>query len=169
MDFVGIVVDRQGIRPGDSKVAAVVHLPPPPTVEEPRAFRGMTGFLLQFVKLYSIIASPLTDILRNKAFASKRSRRSPIPWLEPQQQTFLSLKSSLTSFPILVFRVWGPSMGQYVCVAHRCQCGRHGCCANTGLRGGRAVSCIRQRSVVSTDGRRGATDLGPNFVGGRYA
>ena len=107
LDFVGIVVDRQGIRPGDSKVAAVVHLPPPPTVEEPRAFRGMTGFLLQFVKLYSIIASPLTDILRNKAFASKRSRRSPIPWLEPEQQAFLSLKSALTSFPIVAFPVWG--------------------------------------------------------------
>ena len=53
------------------------------------------------------ISSPLTDILRNKVFASKRSRRSPIPWLEPEQQAFLSLKSALTSFPIVAFPVWG--------------------------------------------------------------
>ena len=60
-----------------------------------------------FVECYGIIASPLMDILRNKAFASKWSRRSLIPWLEPQHQAFLSLKSALASSPILAFPVWG--------------------------------------------------------------
>ena len=42
-----------------------------------------------------------------------------------------------------------PSMGQTVCVAHRCQCGQRGRGVNTGLRGGRAGRHIRQPSVVS--------------------
>ena len=44
-----------------------------------------------------------------------------------------------------------PSVGQSVCVVHRCQCGRRGRCANTGLRGGRAGRRIRQPSVVSNE------------------
>ena len=42
LEFVGMVVDRQGIRPADSKIAAVADLPPPSTVKELRAFLGMT-------------------------------------------------------------------------------------------------------------------------------
>ena len=96
-----MVVDRQGVRPEDSKIAAVAERSPPTTVEELRAFLGMTGYLRKFVRGYSGLAAPLTDILRNKAFASKRSRRSLIPWLEHHQNTFLALDSALTSFHIL--------------------------------------------------------------------
>ena len=65
----------------------------------------MTGYLRQFVEGYSVLAAPLTDILRDKAFASTRSRRSLIPWLELHQHAFLALKSALTSFPILAFPI----------------------------------------------------------------
>ena len=84
-------------------MAAAAQLAPRVTVEELRAFLGMTGYLRQLVKRYSIVAAPLTDILRNKAFASKRARRFRIPWSEQQQHSFLSLKSALTTFPILAF------------------------------------------------------------------
>ena len=94
LEFVGMIVDRQGVRPAESKLATVAELTPPATVEELR-FLGMTGYLRQCVEGYSIRAAPLTDILRNPAFASKRSRRSLIPWTEQHQHAFLSLKSCL--------------------------------------------------------------------------
>ena len=106
LEFVGMVVDRQGVRPAESKIAAVAELSPPTTVEELRAFLGMTGYMRQYVERYSILAAPLTDILRNPLFASKRSRRSLIHWTEQHQYAFLSLKSALTSFPILAFPMW---------------------------------------------------------------
>ena len=106
LEIVGMVVDRQGVRPAESKISAVAELSPPTTVEELRAFLGMMGYLRQFMEGYSVLAAPLTDILRNKAFASKRSRRSLIPWLELHQHAFLALKSALTSFPILAFPTW---------------------------------------------------------------
>ena len=42
---VGMVVDRQGVRPAESDIAAVAELSTPTTVEELRAFLGMTGYL----------------------------------------------------------------------------------------------------------------------------
>ena len=52
---------------------------------------------------YSVLR---TDILRNKSFSPKRSRRSLIPWLKLHQHAFLSLKSASMSSPILYFLTW---------------------------------------------------------------
>ena len=52
-----MVVDRQGVRPAESKLAAVAELSPPTTVEELRAFLGMSGYLRQYVERYSILAA----------------------------------------------------------------------------------------------------------------
>ena len=78
-EFLGMVIDREGRRPAPSKVEAVSKLPRPNTVEELRAFLGMTGYMRSFVKHYSIIAAPLTDILRNPRFQSKRARKAHNP------------------------------------------------------------------------------------------
>ena len=45
LEFVGMVVDRQDGRPVESKLAAVAELSLPTTVEEVRAFLGITGYL----------------------------------------------------------------------------------------------------------------------------
>ena len=78
LESVGMVVDRQGVRPAESKPAAVAELTTPTTVEELRAFLGMTGYLRQYVEHYIISAAPLTDILRNPA--STLSCPSSPPW-----------------------------------------------------------------------------------------
>ena len=97
LEFVGMVVDRQGVRPAKSKLAAMAELTPHTTIEESRAFLGMTGYLRQYVEHYSVLAASLTDILRNPAFAAKRSLRSLLPWTASHHQAFLSLKSALIS------------------------------------------------------------------------
>ena len=42
LEFVGMSVDRQGVRPAEKTIAAKAALPPPSTVEDLRAFLGMT-------------------------------------------------------------------------------------------------------------------------------
>ena len=74
LEFDGMIVDRRGVQPVESKTAAIAALPPPSIVEDLIAFLGMTGYLRKFVEGYSMLAAPLTDILRNKAFASKRTK-----------------------------------------------------------------------------------------------
>ena len=97
----------------------VTELPPSFTAAEVRAFLGMTTYLRHFVKGYSILAAPLTDIPHNKAFASKMSRLSPIP-LQHQRAFFSIMRHLLTSFSILAFPVWNRPF----CFEHRRQCGR---------------------------------------------
>ena len=106
-EYLGMVVDSTGIRPAPSKLEAVINMPRPTNVEELRAFLGLTGYLRQFVEKHSIIAAPLTNILRNKDFASKRARKSVIPWEQDQEQAFVQLKQALTSPKDLAFPDWG--------------------------------------------------------------
>ncbi|CAN0003380.1 unnamed protein product, partial [Sphacelaria rigidula] len=67
-EVLGMVIDREGRRPAPSKIEIVSKVSPPNTVEELRAFLGMAGYMRSFVDHYSIIAAPLTDILRNPRF-----------------------------------------------------------------------------------------------------
>lgn len=99
MEFLGMVIDSTGIHPAPSKLEAIACMLRPRTVEELRTFLGMTGYLRQFVRGYSLICAPLTDILRNKDFASKRARKCPIPWGHDEQFAF----DSETSWPPPVF------------------------------------------------------------------
>ncbi|CAN0455895.1 unnamed protein product, partial [Pylaiella littoralis] len=57
-DFLGMVMDSTGICPAPSKLRAIADMARPTNVEELRTFLGMTGYLRQFVPLYSITAAP---------------------------------------------------------------------------------------------------------------
>ncbi|CAM9496303.1 unnamed protein product [Sphacelaria rigidula] len=94
-DFVGMTIDASGIRPSQSKIEASAQL-----------FLGMTGYLRRYTKGYSNMAAPLTDLLRDPRFASKRARRMEIPLGGQQQQAYLDLKSALMSYPILAYPDW---------------------------------------------------------------
>ena len=52
----------------------------PQTVEELRTLIDLTGYLQQFVPNFSTTAAPLTNILRNRDFESKRAPFNLIAW-----------------------------------------------------------------------------------------
>jgi len=62
--FLGHVVSREGISVDPVKVTAVVDWPRPTNISEVRSFLGMAGYYHCFVKDFSKIASPLTQLLR---------------------------------------------------------------------------------------------------------
>lgn len=103
MEFLGMIIDSSGVYPSPSKLEAIAEMPRPQTVEELRTFLGMTGYLRQFVEDYSVICAPLTDLLRNKLFASKKPRKLPIPWGEDEQLAFTAIRSALASPTVLAF------------------------------------------------------------------
>ena len=71
-----MIIDSTGIRSSPSNLEAIEKMPPPTNAEELRAFLGMIGYLWQFIRSYGITAAPLTYLLRNKEFASKRRASS---------------------------------------------------------------------------------------------
>ncbi|KAL2223980.1 UNVERIFIED_CONTAM: Transposon Tf2-12 polyprotein [Sesamum indicum] len=91
--FLGHVVSGDGVMPDPSKVKAIMEWRVPKNATEVRSFLGLAGYYRRFVEGFSIIAGPLTKLLRKGV---------EFQWTEQCQQSFDELKKRLTSNPILV-------------------------------------------------------------------
>jgi hypothetical protein len=74
------------------KVKAIKEWPIPSSVTGVRSFLGLAGYYRRFVKEFSRIAMPLTDLLRTDI---------KFHWDESQQKAFHLLKNSISSAPVL--------------------------------------------------------------------
>ncbi|KAJ8748557.1 hypothetical protein K2173_003458 [Erythroxylum novogranatense] len=93
ISFLGHVVSSEGIRVDLSKIKAIVNWKLPRNVTEVRSFLGLAGYYRRFVKEFSVIASPLTKLLRKGV---------KYEWSDKCQSSFDQLKSMLTEAPVLV-------------------------------------------------------------------
>ncbi|KAL2240784.1 UNVERIFIED_CONTAM: Transposon Tf2-12 polyprotein [Sesamum indicum] len=91
--FLGHVVSGDGVMPDPSKVKAITEWRVPKNATEVRSFLGLARYYRRFVEGFSIIAGPLTKLLRKGV---------EFQWTEQCQQSFDELKKRLTSNPILV-------------------------------------------------------------------
>ena len=64
VSFLGHIVSAEGIRVDPAKIEVVVNWKPPRSVTEVRSFLGLAGYYRRFLRDFSIIASPLTKLLR---------------------------------------------------------------------------------------------------------
>ncbi|GBG78917.1 hypothetical protein CBR_g28631 [Chara braunii] len=91
--YLGHEVSAEGIRPEDAKVASIRDWPRPQTVTEVRSFLGMCGSYRNFVKNYSTVASPLTDLTRLD---------TPWDWSDECEGAFKRLKHALMNHEVLM-------------------------------------------------------------------
>ena len=82
----------EGIRVDPIKVEAVVNWKSPRIVTEVRSFLGLIRYYRRFVKEFSIIASPLTKLLR---------KRVKFEWSDKCHNSFEQLKEILVEVPVL--------------------------------------------------------------------
>ena len=68
--------------------------PTPQGVRDVRSFLGLCNFYRRFVRGFSSIASPLTELTKEK---------KPWHWGQDEEKSFVQLKVALTTAPILVF------------------------------------------------------------------
>ncbi|KAL0283069.1 UNVERIFIED_CONTAM: Retrovirus-related Pol polyprotein from transposon [Sesamum radiatum] len=80
------------VQPDPAKVKAILEWEPPKNVSEVRSFLGLAGYYRRFVKDFSVVAKPLTNLLKKNA---------PFNWNDRCAQSFEELKRRLTSAPIL--------------------------------------------------------------------
>ena len=64
VSFLGHIVSAEGIRVDPIKIEAVVNGKPPQNVTGVRSFLGLAGYYKRFVKLFFVVASVLTKLLR---------------------------------------------------------------------------------------------------------
>lgn len=92
LKYLGYVVDRLGLRVDPEKVEAILNIPSPSNVSEVRRFIGMTSWYRRFVKDFSTLVSPLTQLTK------KNIRWN---WTNECEHSFQTLKERLVSAPIL--------------------------------------------------------------------
>ena len=64
VSFLGHIVSIEGIRVDPAKIEAMMNWKPPRSMTKVRSFLGLAGYYRRFVKGFSVIASPLTKLLK---------------------------------------------------------------------------------------------------------
>ncbi|GJR72477.1 putative reverse transcriptase domain-containing protein [Tanacetum coccineum] len=92
VQFLGHVVNRDGIHVDPSKVESVKNWKTPESSTEIRSFLGLAGYYRRFIENFSKIAKPLTLLTqKNKAYV----------WGDKQDEAFQILKEKLCNAPVL--------------------------------------------------------------------
>uniref|UniRef100_A0A3P9M887 Gypsy retrotransposon integrase-like protein 1 n=1 Tax=Oryzias latipes TaxID=8090 RepID=A0A3P9M887_ORYLA len=92
ISFLGFIIDSGNIRPDPAKIAAVTSWEPPTSGKQLQRFLGFANFYRRFIRNYSSIAAPLTQLT---------SVTKPFIWTPEAQSAFTTLKHLFTSAPIL--------------------------------------------------------------------
>ena len=101
--YVGHICSEHGVEADPEKIEKVVSWPRPKNAEEVRQFTSFAGYYRRFVKDFSKIAKPLTDLhpsTSNKK-VKKGNRCKPFQWGDEEQNAFDALKQALSTPPIL--------------------------------------------------------------------
>ena len=94
---LGHKVSKEGIEVDRAKTEVIEKLPPPLTVKGVRAFLGHAGFYRRFIKDFSSIARPLTNLLVKDV---------PFVFTDACLASFLRLKEALVTAPVISSPDW---------------------------------------------------------------
>jgi len=94
VEFLGYIIGRDGIKMSTGKVEAVLSWETPNSLTEVQSFLGFANFYRRFIKDYSRVARPLTEL-------TKKEIGKNWSWNEEAGAAFRELKHRFTTAPIL--------------------------------------------------------------------
>ncbi|GJT91748.1 putative reverse transcriptase domain-containing protein, partial [Tanacetum coccineum] len=92
VQFLGHVIDRQGIHMDPAKIESIKDWASPKTPTEICQFLGLAGYYRRFIEGFSKITKPMTKLTQKKV---------AFEWGDKQEAAFQTLKNKLCSAPIL--------------------------------------------------------------------
>ncbi|GFS96083.1 retrovirus-related Pol polyprotein from transposon 17.6 [Trichonephila clavipes] len=98
IEILGHLVDSGTIKPSPTKTLAVRKFPEPTTIKQVQSFLGLTGYFRKYIKYYSKIAKPLSDLTRKENLFVLRAQ---------QKEAFEKLKKIMSEGPILHIYKYG--------------------------------------------------------------
>ena len=95
VEYLGFDISAEGIKPSESKIRTILEWPTPETPRDVRSFLGLCSFYRRFVRGFSNIAAPLTELTKEK---------KPWQWREDQEElAFNQMKIAMTTAPVLLY------------------------------------------------------------------
>ncbi len=103
VEFLGHHIGRAGVRMVEDKVTAVERWAVPTTQKEVERFIGLAGFYRKFIKDFSSISAPLTELCgtKKKGAGGRAPPKKTFRWEATQQRAFDELKRAVVSAPCL--------------------------------------------------------------------
>jgi hypothetical protein len=92
--YLGLIVTSKGIKMDPQKVKAIIDWEPPSGIKDLQSFLGFANFYKRFIKGFSTIARPLTNMLKNTG---------PWSFSDECKKAFEELKNAFTSAPVLAY------------------------------------------------------------------
>ncbi|UYV65651.1 hypothetical protein LAZ67_3004955 [Cordylochernes scorpioides] len=92
LEILGHITNQEGIKPAEYNIKAVRDFPQPKKAKEVQSFLGMCSYYRKFIKDFSLIADPLTSLIRKNV---------QFIWTGQQEEAFQNLKKALMNPPIL--------------------------------------------------------------------
>ncbi|XP_063785579.1 uncharacterized protein LOC134933980 [Pseudophryne corroboree] len=102
VQYLGHIVNAEGVSPDPDKIKAVLEWPVPRTVKDVRRFLGFVGYYRRFIQDFAKVATPLTELLRGIP-KDGYNRKVLVEWSETRQSSFDYLKKALTEAPLLAY------------------------------------------------------------------
>ncbi len=100
VEYLGHEVSKDGVRPVPEYVQVVKQWPLPKTRTEARCFLGKIGYYRRFIKDYSALAAPWTDVTGK---VDKEEEKKPLEITTAMTAAFEKLKSALLQAPVLAY------------------------------------------------------------------
>lgn len=94
IEYLGFEINADGVKPGSRKIDAVKNFPRPSDQHTVRQFIGLASYFRRFVEKFSLIAKPLTQLLK---------KDSKWQWGEVEENAFVTLRKMLVERPVLAF------------------------------------------------------------------
>jgi hypothetical protein len=102
LEFLGQVLAGDGIRPDPKKIQAIREWDAPRTQKGVRSFLGFANYYRKFIKNFSKVASPLSNLLVKEG--------QPLKWDETCENAFNELKTSLSMAGVLKYPEFDKSL-----------------------------------------------------------
>ena len=93
IEFLGHTLSGSGKGMQEDKVKAIREWPVPKNASEIRSFLGLAGWYQEFVKGFSAIVAPISELTH---------KDTPFVWTDKQQTAFEQLKDAVCSAPVLI-------------------------------------------------------------------